>query len=214
MKYQSIILEDNKLSTNAIIDLVEGRKNIKINKFLVNIIDTDKHSIGISELVELTSWAYLKNEDSIKLAIIKSAERMTIEAQNSILKLLEEPPENTLILMQTINADSFLDTIISRCERIDMKNEKLINKEIKAKVESLFSSEFLERQEILAEFLESRSELTTFLENILKFALKNNFDSKFLEFMEFALESIQRNVNAKLVLNNLNLEIEDLNYKL
>ncbi len=56
-----------------------------------------------------------------KLYIIPDAEKMTAQAQNALLKTLEEPPEYAVILLLTSNAGSFLQTIRSRCVQLDMK---------------------------------------------------------------------------------------------
>lgn len=56
-----------------------------------------------------------------KVYIINEAEKMTVQAQNAILKTLEEPPEYAVILLLTANIDSLLPTIVSRCVALDMK---------------------------------------------------------------------------------------------
>ena len=49
------------------------------------------------------------------------AEKMNIQAQNALLKTMEEPPSYAVLLLLTTNADSFLPTILSRCVRLDLK---------------------------------------------------------------------------------------------
>lgn len=56
-----------------------------------------------------------------KIYIIDEAEKMNIQAQNALLKTLEEPPSYAVILLLTTNADQFLPTILSRCIRLDLK---------------------------------------------------------------------------------------------
>lgn len=56
-----------------------------------------------------------------KIYIVSDAEKMTVQAQNAILKTIEEPPEYAVIILLTANAQSFLDTIRSRCVLLDMK---------------------------------------------------------------------------------------------
>ena len=46
---------------------------------------------------------------------------MNVQAQNALLKTIEEPPAYARILLLTTNADSFLPTILSRCVRLDLK---------------------------------------------------------------------------------------------
>ena len=65
-----------------------------------------------------------------KIYIIPDAEMMTVQAQNAILKTIEEPPEYAVIMLLTSNIDSLLPTIRSRCVRLDLKvvNDHLVKK--------------------------------------------------------------------------------------
>jgi DNA polymerase-3 subunit delta' len=56
-----------------------------------------------------------------KIYIINEAEKMTVQAQNALLKTLEEPPAYAVILLLTSNLDVMLPTIISRCVVMNMK---------------------------------------------------------------------------------------------
>lgn len=56
-----------------------------------------------------------------KIYIINEAEKMTPQAQNAILKTLEEPPEYVVILLLTTNVNALLPTILSRCVLLNMK---------------------------------------------------------------------------------------------
>ena len=56
-----------------------------------------------------------------KIYIMDEAEKMTAEAQNALLKTMEEPPAYAVILLLTTNADGFLPTVLSRCVRLDLK---------------------------------------------------------------------------------------------
>lgn len=56
-----------------------------------------------------------------KVYIIDEAEKMTTQAQNAILKTIEEPPEYGVIIFLTNNAQTFLPTIISRCVIFNLK---------------------------------------------------------------------------------------------
>lgn len=56
-----------------------------------------------------------------KIYIVDEAEKMNQQAQNALLKTIEEPPAYAVILLLTTNADSFLPTILSRCIRLNIK---------------------------------------------------------------------------------------------
>lgn len=55
-----------------------------------------------------------------KIYIIDEAEKMNQQAQNALLKTIEEPPSYAIILLLTTNADAFLPTILSRCIRLNL----------------------------------------------------------------------------------------------
>ncbi|MCM1100946.1 MAG: DNA polymerase III subunit delta' [Acetatifactor muris] len=56
-----------------------------------------------------------------KIYIVNEAEKMTPQAQNALLKTLEEPPAYAVILLLTSNADELLPTILSRCVVLNMR---------------------------------------------------------------------------------------------
>ncbi|MBR3244434.1 MAG: DNA polymerase III subunit delta' [Parasporobacterium sp.] len=57
-----------------------------------------------------------------KIYIITDAQLLNEHGQNALLKTMEEPPEYVLIFLLTDNADALLDTIRSRCIRLDMES--------------------------------------------------------------------------------------------
>ena len=65
-----------------------------------------------------------------KVYIIPDADLLTVQAQNALLKTIEEPPEYAVIFLLTENADSLLPTIRSRCVMLKLRNikDKLVKK--------------------------------------------------------------------------------------
>ena len=59
-----------------------------------------------------------------KIYIIPDAEMMTVQAQNALLKTIEEPPEYAVIMLLTENAEVLLPTIRSRCVMMKLRNIK------------------------------------------------------------------------------------------
>ncbi len=59
-----------------------------------------------------------------KIYIMNEGEKMTVQAQNALLKTLEEPPEYAVLLILAANMDSLLPTILSRCVVLNMKPAK------------------------------------------------------------------------------------------
>ena len=56
-----------------------------------------------------------------KIYIMNEGEKMTVQAQNALLKTLEEPPEYAVILILTTQVEALLPTILSRCVVLNMK---------------------------------------------------------------------------------------------
>lgn len=72
-----------------------------------------------------------------KVYIIPQADLMTVQAQNALLKTIEEPPEYVVIMLLTENAEVLLPTINSRCVMLKLRNIKdaLIKKYLMEKLE-------------------------------------------------------------------------------
>lgn len=66
--------------------------------------------------IDLKPYSY-----KYKVYIINDAQLMNIAAQNAILKTIEEPPDYAVILLLTTNASGFLQTVLSRCVKLDMQ---------------------------------------------------------------------------------------------
>lgn len=96
----------------------------------VIIIDEKENSIKTEQIKELTNDVLEKPiQGDKKIYIINNSENMTKEAQNSLLKTLEEPPAYIIIILITNNENLLLNTIKSRC--ITITFNKLSDDEIK-----------------------------------------------------------------------------------
>ena len=88
-----------------------------------SIIEPDGNSIKIAQIRELQEYVYIKPiVSSKKVFIINDSDKMTEEAQNSLLKTLEEPPEYIIIILVASNENKLLNTIKSRCLKIGFNN--------------------------------------------------------------------------------------------
>jgi len=83
-------------------------------------IDIEGHkNIPIERIRELKNEAkYAPNEAKKRFFIIDGSEYFSREAANSFLKLLEEPPEDLMIILITNDLNALLDTIRSRCQPV------------------------------------------------------------------------------------------------
>jgi len=93
----------NKIMTQASPDVIE-----------LDLQD-GKKTIGVDTVREIKSTAYIKSNDlDFKVYIINHAEALTVQAQNAMLKLIEEPPKNVYFFLLCENVTSLLATIRSR----------------------------------------------------------------------------------------------------
>ena len=82
----------------------------------------DKKSVLIDQVRELVQYLALTSyEGRGKVAIIQPANIMTPDAANSLLKTLEEPPGDTLLILVADRIGRLPATIFSRCQRIDIR---------------------------------------------------------------------------------------------
>ena len=134
-------------------------------------VKPEGNSIKIAQIRNLQSDIVIKPD---------KAEKMTVEAQNALLKTLEEPPEYAIIILVTNNKEGLLPTIRSRCEIvkftpipfIEIKNY-LINQGIepnRANLLSSFSRGSMKKALELAssnEFYEMKENVQKYIETIL-----------------------------------------------
>lgn len=94
------------------------------------IIEPEEKSIKIEQIRLMNDKIYEKPIISNKkVYIINNADNMTKEAQNCLLKTLEEPPEYAVIILIGTNENMFLNTIRSRCVKINFN--KINDEELK-----------------------------------------------------------------------------------
>ncbi len=106
------------------------KKELSVSIYNYHFI-TPSPSIGIEEIRKLITIINRKSYGGgNRLIYIESFDKATIEATNSILKILEEPPPGTYIVLSCINLNNLIPTIISRCQIIH-DNHKSTESELK-----------------------------------------------------------------------------------
>lgn len=89
----------------------------------VNLYQDDE-KLGIEDIRKLQDFLSLKPyQGSHQVVAIVSADKLSTEAQNSLLKSLEEPFENTLLILGATSESTLLPTITSRCQTIRIDNQ-------------------------------------------------------------------------------------------
>ncbi|KAF0193184.1 MAG: DNA polymerase III subunit delta' [Gammaproteobacteria bacterium] len=84
----------------------------------VNVLE-DKKFIGVDQIRAISDYLSLKSQfGGYKIVIISPADKMNINAANSLLKTLEEPPMWSLLILVTAHPASLPPTIRSRCQQL------------------------------------------------------------------------------------------------
>lgn len=117
------------------------------------IVAPTGQSISIEAIRELLGFTKLKiaeqNNRIKRVVVIDEAHSMTSEAQNALLKLLEEPPEGTLILLNVAFIQGLLPTIRSRAQQLHVKQPNRID------LENYFTTQGYTAQQVHSSYLMS-----------------------------------------------------------
>lgn len=145
---KAIFCKNNNIDACEVCDQCKKINHLNHLDFL--IIEPDGASIKNEQIKEFQEFlSYKPNESNKKIVIIDNSNLMTVSAQNTILKILEEPPSYALIIFISQNANKLLETIQSRCQIIrfnPLKNEiiekyLMINKDLSSE-EAKFIANF------------------------------------------------------------------------
>jgi len=90
---------------------------------LIYVKHEKPNSIGVDDIREQINDTIMIRPYSsyYKIYIVDEAEKMTVQAQNALLKTIEEPPAYAVIILITTNQEAFLPTILSRCVQLKLK---------------------------------------------------------------------------------------------
>jgi DNA polymerase III delta prime subunit len=138
--------------------------------------------------------------------VLEDGSTLTSDAQNSLLKTLEELPNDAIFLMGASSESKFLPTVLSRCQVIRIRGEELRDKGDKEKeIELLLQASLEER----FEYVEKLKEKEEFLKALISYFHKNLpsyiKDKKFLHELLKAEEYANQNVNIRAILEYLML---------
>jgi len=109
-------------------DCQSCQKVIAGNHADIQVINlTQNGDVGEAKLISIDQVRDMQHSASLppfegkcKVFIIEDAELLSIEAANSLLKTLEEPTDKTLFLLLTTNEKFLPETVVSRCQRLEL----------------------------------------------------------------------------------------------
>ena len=93
-----------------------------LNRNHADVIHIEKEkSITVDDIKEIVDESFVSSvEGGRKTFVIHQADKMTAQAQNKLLKILEEPPQNVVFILSVNNINSMLTTIKSRVKKIQL----------------------------------------------------------------------------------------------
>ncbi len=146
------------------------------------IISTEESSIKVEEIRALEKDISIRPfSGDRKIYIICGAEKMTVAAQNSFLKTLEEPPEYAVIILTTENKEKLLPTIVSRCQTVVFKPTS------SSRIEKFLMAQFNESQE-------EASFIANFSNGVVGRAVKLTQSEKFKMLRDETIKAIDTTV--------------------
>lgn len=159
----------SKIEEKSLEKAQEICKENKIDKFDITTEAFEK-TIGIGDVRKLQKNLFLKPlAGENKALIINAFPGITIESQNALLKVLEEPPLSTFMFLLVENINILLPTILSRCKVIKLEDGKEeINIEEAIKItQQISSSDIGEKLKLAQDFGKTREEAVAFLEGAI-----------------------------------------------
>lgn len=164
--------------------------------------------IKIDSVREALHLINLTPKGDNKIAVIRNCHKLNLSSGNILLKTLEEPPKNVILIL-TAPSDSILSTIKSRCRIINLAEEE--NKQIEEKYVQILKTDFYQATKAISELVKNE-EAKAFLET-----LENYFAGKMREDKDNSIKAIKNiwrvksdmssNVNQQLALENLYLNL-------
>lgn len=149
-----------------------------LSPFAIHPLDISRvspeNTIGIADIRNLKHIVSLKPfRSESKAIIIEDAQTLTIEAQNALLKTLEEPPDHTIIILLANNVQALLPTIVSRCEVIELAatgNWQLAadgREAMSQELEALLTDKVGDRLKLAEDIAKDKMSATLWLENMI-----------------------------------------------
>lgn len=215
MKINQLISLQAKLNKIGHAYLVIGSIVIEeINKVLKvsnpDMLIIEEIPIKIEVIKKLNHWVSIKPHSSThKLIVIKNFETITLDAANTLLKMLEEPPPDTIFILQAEKIEKVIPTIQSRCQII---KEKFVEDDVP---ENYFSYEELSAKSIWEKFsyadkIYQSPDLTIIInlwEEELRKQLKENKNVlRVLSDLETTRRLLSTNTSVKLLIENILLD--------
>ena len=193
--------------------LVKQTSNVSIAKSDVLEVSTleEKKSIGIDQARLVKNFVSVYPQpNSRRVVVVQGAEKLTLEAQNALLKILEEPPELAAIILVTNNQYSLQTTIRSRCK---MTNLPLVDSKKDEETMKLYQkiskAGISQKLQMSDDWSKSKTKPLDTMDNLIKIFRYSPVSGKpssssvyNLTLTLYTRKLLLQNINTKLVLDN------------
>ncbi|PKN02984.1 hypothetical protein CVU76_03085 [Candidatus Dojkabacteria bacterium HGW-Dojkabacteria-1] len=184
----------------------------------IHILDgRESNSLGIEDIKRLQKeMMFSPFKERVQIAYILDAEKLTPQAQNSLLKTLEESSGNTAYILITKNDKSLLPTVLSRC--LKLYTNINLQEDIESKYINILEIDTVEAFVKIEEIAKEKSSTESFLRELeryfqaeleRKLVEKNSIIgvSSNIKQVMIAQKRIKANGNKRLILENLLLHL-------
>ncbi len=173
-----------------------------------------KKFLSVAQIRELRADAFVKaHQASHRVFILEDAHRMNEQAQNALLKVLEEPPKNVIFILLVPSKTMLLDTIISRCVLLSLlieKSDDNIHLETVNKfIDLLLSGSEYEMLKLLTPLEKSRTETEEFFntlavcvaDRLKKGSSHSRVLDRLFDDIKYYLDLLATNINVPLLMS-------------
>ena len=209
----TLIIAKDKDTVNLKIGQICSDLNHKFDQNNPDILLINQDSgWGIDQIRKISNFLSQKPfSHQSKIIIVSEAQNLNPEAQNALLKVLEEPGQDNYIILTTNKIKSILSTIISRCQTIKIFEKSNVN----TKKEIYITGDLIKDLTLSEKLGKNKEDILPLLENQLYFyqqELIKNPDQKtrlLIEKIIKAIQMINANVDPKNALDYVFLEIRN-----
>lgn len=204
--------------------IVVGQNEKEVEKYLekqgwgdklVEKVEGEDGRVKVADLREWLKKSYLKRKPGdVAVFLIRGADNLSLQCQNTLLKPLEEPEEGVVYLLTVKSLSKLLPTVVSRCIKIDLSREgekTVIDDEKWRRLSRVWQGDLAGCVELIEE-LSKEDDVGLFLQGVmekLETGLRNWPSKTRVKMAKTILECYrgwQLKVNKKLVLGRLILE--------
>ncbi|HLC87581.1 MAG TPA: hypothetical protein VJG66_00810 [Patescibacteria group bacterium] len=201
-----IIVSPNKKERDEELRRILQQSQITSNNPDLFVLDEEK--IGIAQIKQLIKHLSTKPfGKTAKSAVIFEGSNISPDAQNALLKILEEPPEESVILIGADSETRLLPTILSRCKIINLASH-LSGGSVNFDLDELINKSIGERFEIVEKASDKEKLLNDLVESYRERVFKGEEPGEFLGELLQAQIWKESNVNIRTILEYLMLKLD------